>query len=137
MSYKDRDINTRDLTEDYMRSVSESELRDRAYTPFELAQHERDSIEEIKKAIKLNKYTDKDTIKEILDYIENLANKINIAIQNEKRENKTTWELEADLNDLKKVFEKLNTLLKEIESKESEDSAKISRKNNSRIYLKK
>lgn len=119
MSYKDRDINTRDLTEDYMRSVSESELRDRAYTPFELAQHDRQSIEEIKKALKLKKYNNKEIIKDTLEYIENLANKMNIAIQNEKKENKTTWELEADLNELKKIFEKLNTLLIQIEEKEN------------------
>lgn len=132
MSYKDRDINTRDLSEDYMRSVSESELRDRAYTPYELAPHDRNSIEEIKKAIKQNKYTDKYSIKETLDYIETLANKMNVAIQNEKRENKTTWELEADLNDLKRVFEQLNKLLMEIEDGEINKSINHNMRHNSR-----
>lgn len=132
MSYKDRDINTRDLSEDYMRSVSESELRDRAYTPYELAQHDRNSIEEIKKAIKHNKYTDKETIKETLEYIETLANKMNIAIQNEKKENKTTWELEADLNELKRIFEQLNKLLIELEDKEINSSINHNMRHNSR-----
>lgn len=135
MSYKDRDINTRDLSEDYLRSVSESELRDRAYTPYELAPHDRNSIEEIKKAIKLKKYKDKPTIKDTLDYIEDLANKMNIAIQNEKRENKTTWELEADLNDLKKVFEQLNKLLENVEDGEVTNS--INRDNYSRTHTRK
>ncbi|GIU69959.1 MAG: hypothetical protein KatS3mg002_1195 [Candidatus Woesearchaeota archaeon] len=128
MSYKDRDINTRDLSEDYMRSVSESELKDRAYTPYELAQHDRESIEEIKKAIRLKKYNNKEIIKETLEYIENLANKINIAIQNEKRENKTTWELEADINELKKIFEQLNSLLLNLEDKEIDGSIKSAKK---------
>lgn len=132
MSYKDRDINTRDLSEDYMRSVSESELRDRAYTPYKLAPYDRNSIEEIKKAIKQNKYTDKDSIKETLDYIETLANKINVAIQNEKRENKTTWELEADLSDLKRVFEQLNKLLIEIEYRKINESINHNMRHNSR-----
>ncbi|MGV8151096.1 MAG: hypothetical protein ACP5NV_05190 [Candidatus Woesearchaeota archaeon] len=106
------------LSEEYLKSVSESELKDRAYTPYELDKYDRDSIEEIKRCIKQKKYTEKDSIKDSLEYIEKLANKMNVAIQNEKKENKTTWELEADLNDLKKVFEQLNTTLNEIEQKE-------------------
>ncbi len=130
MSYKDRDINTRDLSEDYMRSISESELRDRAYTPYELAPHDRKSIEEIKKAIKLKMYKDKEMIKDTMEYIEDLANKMNIAIQNEKKENKTTWELEADLNDLKRVFEQLNKVLAELEDGEMTNS--MNQKHNTR-----
>jgi hypothetical protein len=122
MSYKDRDINTWNLSEDYMRSVSESELRDRAYTPYELDQSDRNSIEDIKKQIKLKKYKDKDSIKDSLDYIEQLANKMNVAVQNEKKENKTTWELESDLNDLKKVFQELNIILEDLEKGEVTNS---------------
>jgi hypothetical protein len=128
MGYKDRDVNTRDLSEDYMRSVSESELKDRAYTPFELAHHDRESIEEIKRCIKQKKYKDKDTIQQSLEFIEELSNKMNIAVQNEKRDNKTTWELEADLNDLKKIFTELNNLLLAIENGEVNTSEKTERK---------
>jgi hypothetical protein len=135
MGSKDRDVNTWNLSEEYMRSVSESELRDRAYTPYELAPHERNSIEEIKKAIKQNKYKDKPSIKDTLDYIEALANKMNIAIQNEKRENKTTWELEADLNDLKKVFEQLNRVLETVEDGEVKNS--INHDNNLKTHTRK
>jgi thymidylate synthase len=110
------------LSEDYLKSVSESELRDRAYTPFELAKHERESIEEIKKLLRLKKYQSKNSIQESLDFIEQLANKMNIAVINEKKEGKTTWELEADMEDLKKVFEQLDNLLKGIEAKEVDDS---------------
>jgi len=113
------------LSEDYLKSVSESELRDRAYTPFELAKHERESIEEIKKLLKLKKYKNKNMIQESLDFIEELANRMNIAINNEKKEGKTTWELEADLEDLRKVFEQLDTLLKNLETKEVDDSVAL------------
>ena len=106
------------LSEEYLKSVSESELKDRAYTPYELDKYDRDSIDEIKRYLKQNKYDDKDSIKDSLEYIEKIANKMNVAIQNEKKENKTTWELEADLNDLKKVFEQLNTALSFLEQKD-------------------
>ena len=106
------------LTEDYLKSVSESQLRDRAYTPYELENQDRESIEEIKRCIKQKKYKDKDTIMQSLDFIETLSNKMNIAVQNEKKENKTAWELEADLNDLKKVFEQLNNILASLEDTE-------------------
>lgn len=106
------------LSEEYLKSVSESQLKDRSYTPYELEKHERDSIEEIKKHLKLKKYKDKESIKDSLEYIENLANKMNIAINNEKKENKTTWELESDISELKKVFEELNKTLQVIEQKE-------------------
>lgn len=133
MGYKDRDINVWNLSEDYMRSVSESELRDRAYTPFEIADHDRKSIEDIKRCIKQRKYKDKDTIKQSLEFIEALSNKMNIAIQNEKKESKATWELEADLNDLKKVFDQLNDLLANIEGKEVDAPEKTERKIRFRI----
>ena len=112
------------LTEDYLKSVSESQLKDRAYTPYDLEKYERDSLEEIKKYLKLKKYKNKDMIQENLEFIEKLANKMNEAIGNEKKENKTTWELESDLADVKKIFDQLNALLLEIEQKEVETMSK-------------
>ena len=112
------------LSEDYLKSVSESQLKDRAYTPYELEKHERESLEEIRKGLKKGIYKNKDTIQDSLEFLEKLANKMNIAIANEKRENKTTWELESDLNDVKKLFDQLNGILLNIESKEVEDGLK-------------
>ena len=112
------------LSEEYLKSVSESQLKDRAYTPFELEQYDRDSLEEIKRCLKLRKYKDKDSVKEMLDFVENLANKINVAASNEKKENKTTWELESDLVDIHKIFDQLNALLQQFEQSESENSTK-------------
>ena len=119
MPFVRRDITTENLSEDYQRSVSESELKDRSYTPFELDNYQRESIEEIKKLIKQGKYRDKAIIRESLEYIENISNKISIAILNEGREGKTTWELEADLSMLKKVFNDLNNILIRIEGDET------------------
>ena len=117
------------LSEEYLKSVSESQLKDRAYMPYELEKYERDSLEEIKKTVKNEGYTKKEDIQDSLDFLEKLANKINMAVTNEKKDNKTTWELETDLNDLKKLFEKLNQMLQVIESQEVETiSKKILRK---------
>ncbi len=118
------------LSEEYLKSVSESQLKDRAYTPYELEKYERDSLEEIKRTINKEGYSKKEDIQDSLDFLERLANKINVAVNNERKDNKTTWELETDLNDLKKLFDKLNQMLQVIESKEVED---ISKKPNKRI----
>jgi hypothetical protein len=112
------------LSEDYLKSVSETQLKDRAYTPYELEKYDRESLEDIKKELKKRRYKNKDTIQESLDFLEKLANKMNIAIANEKRENKTTWELETDLTDVRKLFEQLNQILQSIESKEVEEGSK-------------
>lgn len=115
------------LSEDYLKSVSESQLKDRAYTPYELEKHERESLEDIKKGLKKGIYKSKDTLQDSLEFLEKLANKMNVAISNEKRENKTTWELESDLNDVKRLFDQLNQILNNIESREVEDGLKKKR----------
>jgi hypothetical protein len=116
------------LSEDYLKSVSLSQLRDRAYTPYDLEKYERDSLEEIRKSLKKGKYKTKNDIQDSLNFLEKLANKINIAIVNEKRENKTTWELETDLVDLRKTFDQLEQLLQALETKEVEEGSKKEKK---------
>ena len=110
---------TMPLSEEYLKSVSESQLKDRAYTPFELAKYDRDSIEDIKKSIKNGKYKDREIVKESMEFIEALANRMSIAITNEKKDSKTTWELETELNDIKKVFDQLGNLLKTFDEQEA------------------
>ncbi len=121
------------LTEDYMRSVSESQLKDRAYTPYEIDKHERDSIEDIKKSIKGEKYNNVEIVQESLEFLERLANKINIAIQNQKKENKTSWELESDLINIKKIFDDLNKVMQSLEQQDSEKKSKKSKLNFKKI----
>ena len=112
------------LSEEYLKSVSESELKDRAYTPFEIDKSERDSIEDIKNMLKTNKYQDVQSIQDSLDFIEKLSNKINIAVTTEKKESKTTWELEADLAEFKKIFDQLDALMQKMEQKQTYASSK-------------
>ena len=89
------------LTEDYLKSVSESELKDRAFTPFELQKYEYESLDKIEK-------------------------KMTIAINNEKKEGKANWELESDLNEVRKIFDQLNNLLQNMGQKELDDSVQES-----------
>jgi len=112
------------LTEDYLKSVSESQLKDRAYTPYELEKYERDSLEEIKKSLKRGSYKDKQSIQDSLEFLEKLANKMNIAITNEKKDSKTTWELDTDLADMNKMFDQLDGMLQAMETKEVDDGLK-------------
>jgi uncharacterized protein YpuA (DUF1002 family) len=116
------------LSEDYLKSVSESQLKDRAYTPYDLEKYERDSLEEIRKSLKKGKYKTKEDIQDSLGFIEKLANKMNIAINNEKKENKTAWELETDLGDLRRIFDQLNQMLQSLETKEVDDGLKKQKK---------
>jgi len=116
------------LSEDYLKSVSETQLKDRAYTSYDLEKYERDSLEEIRKSLKKGMYKKKEDIQDSLNFVEKLANKMNIAMNNEKRENKTTWELESDLSDLRRIFDILNQMLQTIESKEVEDGLKKAKK---------
>lgn len=123
------------LTEDYLKSVSESQLKDRAYSPYELEKYERDSLEEIRKGLKKGQYKTKDAIQDSLNFLEKLANKMSMAVANEKKDNKTTWELETDLIDVKKMFDQLDQMLQAIESKEVDDGNKPKEKK--RLVLKK
>lgn len=116
------------LSEDYLKSVSLSQLKDRAYTPYDLEKYERDSLEEIRKSLKKGIYKKKEDIQDSLNFIEKLANKMNIAMNNEKKENKTTWELDSDLSDLKKIFDQLNQMLQFLETKEVDDGLKKKQK---------
>ena len=52
------------LSEDYLKSVSLSQLRDRAYTPYDLEKYERESLEEIRKSLKRGKYKTKEDIQD-------------------------------------------------------------------------
>jgi len=107
------------LSEEYQKSVSESQLKDRAYTPFDLQKYELDSLEDIKNMIKKGKYKDIPTLRESMEFIEKLADRINVAVNNQKKENKTTWELEANLADIKKIFDQLNAILSTLEAKDN------------------
>ena len=122
------------MSEDYLKSVSETQLKDRAYTSYDLEKYERDSLEEIRKGLKNGVYKTKEDIQDSLNFIEKLANKMNIAIVNEKKENKTTWELEADLSDVRKIFDQLDKLLQNLETKEVDDGLKKTKK---KIFIRK
>ncbi len=121
------------LSEEYQKSVSESQLKDRAYTPFELQKYELDSLEDIKNMIKNKRYKDVPTLRESMDFIEKLADRVNVAITNERKESKTTWELEANLADIKKIFDQLETILATLET--SENAAKTSLKKNKAGFI--
>jgi len=116
------------LSEDYLKSVSLTQLKDRAYTPYDLEKYERDSMEEIRKSLKRNTYKTKNDIQDSMNFLEKLANKVNIAITNERKENKTTWELEADLADVRKIFDQLEQLMQTLETKEVDDGIKKKQK---------
>jgi len=116
------------LSEDYLKSVSESQLKDREYTSYDLEKYERDSLEEIRKSLKKGAYKTKVDIQDSLNFVENLANKMNVAMNNERRDNKTTWELESDLGDLRKIFDQLNQLLQGVENKEIDNGMKTKKR---------
>jgi len=110
------------LSEDYLRSVSESDLKDRAFTPFEIEGFEKESLNDIKKSLKEGRYKDKIEVQESIDFIENLSNRMSVAINNEKKEGKSNWELESDLSEVKKIFDELTSLLIKMDSRNIDDA---------------
>lgn len=83
--------------------------------------------------IKNKRYKDVPTLRESMDFIEKLADRVNVAITNERKESKTTWELEANLADIKKIFDQLETILATLET--SENAAKTSLKKNKAGFI--
>lgn len=98
------------MSEDYYKSVSDSSFKRRDYIPYELEKYDRESLEEIKKFLNAKKYTDRKTIMEHLDYLEELANKVQHAIAEEKKDGDVTWELEKDLVEIKALFDKVTDI---------------------------
>ena len=98
------------MSEDYYKSMPDSYFKKKEYVAYEIEKYDRESLEEIKKFLKAKKYADRKTIMEHLGYLEDLANKVQHAIAEEKKDGDVTWELEKDLVEIKELFDKVTDI---------------------------
>ena len=77
---------------------------------YDMDEHEKKSIEEIKRCIINGTYCDKEMVMAHMAYLERLADKIQQIIVNEKKEGVVAWDLEDDYKKIRKLHDRLNEL---------------------------
>jgi len=78
---------------------------------YELQDHERNSIQEIERMIKENLYKDEATIRQHLEYLEQIETKLNGVIENEKQAGLTNISLQQDYIKISRLCKRLVELM--------------------------
>ncbi len=78
--------------------------------PYKIEYHDKDSINEIKKMIVNNLYQDRNTVKEHLLFLENLAGKLQDALQAEQSQGESAWNLRKFIAEVKNLHNVLGSL---------------------------
>jgi hypothetical protein len=84
---------------------------------YELEKVDRDSVEEIRKLLKGGRYKDPDYLRDHLEYLENLVQKLTRMYQEERKAGKMNLSLERDIAKIRELFNQLSQLLDTIETK--------------------
>jgi hypothetical protein len=82
---------------------------------YELEQVDKDSIAEIKKLLKEGKYTDPSYLRDHIEYLEDLLQKLSRTLQEERKIGKMNLTLEHDILKVKELFEELERVLDKME----------------------
>jgi len=78
---------------------------------YELQQHERDSIQEIEKMMKGDLYKDEQTIRDHIEYLEQIETKLNSILENERSAGLTNVSLKQDYIKITRICSRLVELL--------------------------
>ncbi len=89
-------------------------LAKRNYAEYDIPKYDKESIKEIRKKIAKNNYDDKHQVEVHQEFLNNLANKINKRLNNEKKIGKMNWEIEKYLAEIKRLYMKLDKIGDEI-----------------------
>ena len=79
--------------------------------PHHMEYYDRNSLNEIKKLIDKNRYDSKEQIEEHLQFLERLADKLKQSLDQEQSYGENAWTLKKDVDDVRKTFAALSTLL--------------------------
>ncbi|HIH42960.1 TPA: hypothetical protein HA246_04915 [Candidatus Woesearchaeota archaeon] len=79
--------------------------------PHHMEYYDRNSLNEIKKLIDKNRYDRREQIEEHLQFLERLADKLKSTLDQEQSYGETAWMLKKDVEDVRKTFAALSTLL--------------------------
>jgi hypothetical protein len=82
---------------------------------YELEQMDKDSIAEIRKLLKEGKYKDPAYLRDHIEYLEDLIQKLTRVFQEERKRGKMNLTLEHDIAKVKELFDQLARLLDNIE----------------------
>jgi hypothetical protein len=95
--------------------VSYAHRKRQARKEYELEKHERDSMQEIRKRIKEDSYTNMEEVRDHLELIEDLIEKVKIIIQSEERDGLVNLSLKRDISKIQQLYNDLSRILDRLE----------------------
>ena len=93
--------------------INDEETIKKEFDDYELPAHDKQSINEIRKKVKSNKYGKIDEIESHQEHIEDITNRLRTIVENEKSIGEINWELERQIDDIKALYFELERLRKE------------------------
>lgn len=105
-----------DNNEYSLNGIPYSEYKDKSKQEYELEKHERDSCVEIRKRLKESKYTDSEQVREHLEWLENLIERVGNILKIEEREKISNLSLKRDFTKIKSLYNDLSRVLDKLEN---------------------
>ena len=96
--------------------VPYSEYERKSEKEYELQKHERDSCIDIRKRINEGKYTDADQIREHIEWLENLIEKVSNILKIESNQGVSNLSLQRDFSKVKILYNDLSRVLDKLET---------------------
>ena len=93
--------------------INDEETIKKEFDDYELPAHDKQSINEIRKKVKSNKYGKIDEIESHQEFLEDMTNRLRTIVENEKSIGEINWELERQIDDIKALYFELERLRKE------------------------
>jgi len=84
---------------------------------YELESYDRQSLDEIRKLLKNGKYKDPVLLRDHMEMVENLIQRLMMIIQDEEKESIANLSLKRDFAKIKDLYEQMSRLLDQLESK--------------------
>ena len=92
--------------------LNDEETIKREFDDYELPEHDKKSIEEIRKKVQADNYKNTDEIENHQEFLEDMTNRLRFILKNEKSIGEVNWELERQIEDIKALYIKLEGLRK-------------------------
>lgn len=105
-----------DNSEYNLDGVPYSEYKKKSRREYELEKHERESCVEIRGRIIAGKYTDSEQVREHLEWLENLIERVGNIIKIESKEGISNLSLQRDYSKIKNLYNDLSRVLDRLES---------------------
>ena len=105
-----------DNSEYSLDGVPYSQYKNKSKREYELEKHERESCVDIRTRIKSKKYTDSEQVREHLEWLENLVERIGNILNIETKEGISNLSLKRDYSKVKNLYNDLSRVLDGLES---------------------